>query len=102
MAHFKKYTKLLDSSFKVTKLRQAEELQVMYQTEEKEHQITLLNQQSKLEQSNLRQATLVKNMTIAGIILVLVIAGLVYRQSRLRKKDQYYYYPSRMNNYNIF
>jgi hypothetical protein len=66
MAHYKKYTQLHDSSFRVTKIRQAEELQVMYQTEEKENQIALLNQQAKLEQANLKQATLVKNMTIAG------------------------------------
>ena len=87
LVHYKKYTQLLDSSFRVTKIRQAEELQVMYQTEEKENQIALLNQQSKLEQANLKQATLVKNLTIAGIIAALIIAGLLYRQSRLRKKN---------------
>ena len=86
LIHYKKYTQLLDSSFRVTKIRQAEELQVLYQTEEKENQIALLNQQSKLEQANLKQATLVKNMTIAGIILLFVIAGLLYWQNRLRKK----------------
>jgi two-component sensor histidine kinase len=87
LVHYKKYTQLLDSSFTVTKVRQAEELNVMYQTEEKENQIALLNEQSKLEQANLKQATLVKNMTVAGIIAVMIIAGLLYRQSRLRKKN---------------
>jgi two-component sensor histidine kinase len=28
-----------------------------------------------------------KNVTIGGIILVLIIAGLLYRQSRLRKRN---------------
>ncbi|MFT3702173.1 MAG: sensor histidine kinase [Agriterribacter sp.] len=77
--HYKKYTALLDSNFKVTKIRQAEELQVLYETQEKEIQITALNQQAK-------QTTLVKNLTLAGIGAVIIIAALLYRQSRLRRK----------------
>lgn len=87
ISHYKKYTQLLDSSFRVTKIRQAEELQVLYQTEEKENQITFLNQRATIEQANLSQVTLIRNVTIAGIIGVLFIAGLLFRQSRLRKKS---------------
>jgi two-component sensor histidine kinase len=87
MLHYKKYTQLLDSNFNVTKTRQAEELQVMYQTQEKENQISYLNQRAKLERANLKQTTLVKNLTIAGTAALLIIAGLLYRQSRLRKKN---------------
>lgn len=87
VAHYKKYTQLLDSNFRVSSTRQAEELQVIYQTEEKENQITLLNQETKLEQANLKQATQARNMTIAGIIGVLMIAGLLYRQNRLKQKN---------------
>ncbi len=86
-AHYKKYISLLDSSFRVTKIRQAEELQVMYETQEKVDQIAALNQQAKLEKDNLKQATLVKNLTLAGIIGVIIIAGLLYRQNRLRLKN---------------
>jgi two-component system, sensor histidine kinase PdtaS len=78
--HFKKYTALLDSNFKVTKIRQAEELQVLYETEEKETQIAALNHQAK-------QTTLVKNLTLAGIGTVIIIAALLYRQNRLRRKS---------------
>jgi two-component sensor histidine kinase len=85
--HYKSYMQLVDSNFMVSKVRQAEELQVMYQTKEKENQIGLLKDQSKLEKANLKQATLVKNLTIAGIIAVLIIAGLLYRQNRLRKRN---------------
>ncbi|HEU5167507.1 MAG TPA: hypothetical protein VFU29_18310, partial [Chitinophagaceae bacterium] len=87
VVHYKRYTELIDSNFRVSKIRQAEELQVLYQTQEKESQIALLNQQAKLEQANLKQATLVKNLTIAGIVAVLIIAVLFYRQSSLRKKN---------------
>ena len=54
ISHYKKYIQLLDSNFKVTKIRQAEELQVLYQTQEKESEIAFLNQQAKLEKANSR------------------------------------------------
>ncbi len=85
--HYKQYIALIDSSFRVSKIRQAEELQVLYQTEEQKNQIVTLNQQAKLEQTNLKQATIVKNLTIAGIIAVLIIAGLLYRQNRQKQKS---------------
>jgi two-component sensor histidine kinase len=85
--HRRLYQKLADSSYRISKVRQAEELQVKYATAEKEDQITLLNQKAKLEQTNLNKTTLIKNVTIGGIVLVIVIAGLLYRQSRLRKKS---------------
>lgn len=80
VAHYKKYTQLLDSNFRVTKIRQAEELQVLYATQEKENQIAVLNQQAK-------QTRLVKNLTLWGIGAVVIIAILLYRQSRLRQKN---------------
>ena len=80
------YTRLLDSNFRVSKIRQAEELQVLYETEEKEAQIALLNQKAKLEEANLKQATLVRNVTIAGIVVALLIAALLFRQSKQRKR----------------
>jgi len=87
IAHYKKYTELLDSNFKVTKVRQAEELGVLYETQEKETQITALNQQAVLEKANSKQATLLKNVTLAGIVAVIIIAGLLYRQNRLKQRN---------------
>ncbi len=87
MAHYKKYTALKNAAFELARVRQAEELEVMYEIEEKEKEIALLNQRALFEQANLKQATLVKNLTIGGIVAALAIAGLLYRQSRLRKKN---------------
>ncbi|MET0636914.1 MAG: histidine kinase dimerization/phosphoacceptor domain -containing protein [Chitinophagaceae bacterium] len=87
ITHYKIYTQLLDSNFRVTKIRQAEELQVLYETQEKENEISLLNQQAKLEKSNLKQERLVRDLTLAGGIAVLIIAGLLFRQNRSRKKN---------------
>lgn len=87
--HYKLYTALLDSNFRASKIRQAEELNVLYQTQEKESKIALLDEQSKSEKASLKQATLVKNVTIGGIVAVLIIAGLLYRQNKQREKANY-------------
>lgn len=62
-------------------------LAVQFETRQKEDSIKLLNQRAALDKSNLQRATLMKNVTIGGIILVLIIATLLYRQSWLRKKN---------------
>ncbi|HEY8956602.1 sensor histidine kinase [Chitinophaga sp.] len=80
ISHYKEYTKLLDSNYRAAKIRQAEELQVIYETREKESQIDVLNQQAK-------QSKLLKNLTLAGIAAVAIIAVLLYRQNRLKQKS---------------
>lgn len=76
-----------DSIFNTTKSKQIEQLQIEYETRQKEAQITLLNQKSKLEQANLQQANLVKNLTIGAIFLLLVIAALLFRQNVHKQKS---------------
>ncbi|MDH7460521.1 histidine kinase dimerization/phosphoacceptor domain -containing protein [Chitinophagaceae bacterium 26-R-25] len=87
LEHYMRYTALLDSNFKVSSVRQAEELRVKYETDEKENQIILLNQNAKLEASQLKQATLIKNITIAGIVFTLIALGLLYYQFRNNQKN---------------
>ena len=100
MAHYKKYMELKGAAFEMAQVRQAEELEVLYEMDEKEKKIALLNQQALFEQANLKQATLVKNLTIGGIVAALIIAGLLYRQSRLRKKNNTVI-TIKTNSYNI-
>jgi two-component sensor histidine kinase len=76
-----------DSIFSTTKSKQIEQLQIEYETRQKEAQITLLNQKNKLERANLVQANLVKNLTIGAIFLLLVIAGLLFRQNVHKQKN---------------
>ncbi|RYY27481.1 MAG: hypothetical protein EOO04_09470 [Chitinophagaceae bacterium] len=86
IAHYKKYTQLMDSNFQVTKIRQAEELQVGYQINEKETKIASLTQQAQLEKANSDRASLIKNLTLAGIIATIGVAILLFRQNRLKQK----------------
>ena len=87
ISHLRLRQQLADSNYKVSTLRQAEELQVKYATEEKENQFNLLNQKEKLEHENLQQADWVRNATIGGIVLIFIIALLIYQQNRVKQKS---------------
>ena len=63
------------------------ELQVQFETKQKEDQIALLNKETQLQRSNVKQANLIRNFTLAGIVLTLVIIGLLFRQVRLKQRN---------------
>ncbi|AYL95367.1 sensor histidine kinase [Mucilaginibacter celer] len=64
-----------------------QDFDVKYETKKKEDQIKMLNQKAALEKGDMQRLTLVKNVTIGGILLTLFIAFLLYRQSAQRKKN---------------
>ena len=53
----------------------------------KDKDISLLKQKNSLQQANLRQTSLVRNVTIGGIILASIIIGLLYRQYRHKQRS---------------
>jgi two-component sensor histidine kinase len=65
----------------------AKKLAVQFETRQKEDSIKLLSQKSALDKNNLQRANLIKNVTMGGIVFVLIITTLLYRQSLLRKKN---------------
>jgi two-component sensor histidine kinase len=88
------YKTITDSLFNVTKSRQLQQIEVEYETAKKEDSIKikdrdigLLTQQNKLQLANLEKASLIKNVTIYGILLALMIIGLLYRQYRQKQKS---------------
>jgi two-component sensor histidine kinase len=82
-----KANEIKDSIFDETKSRQIAQLEVEFETEKKEGLINLLNQKAILEDTKLKQADFVKNVTVAGVILLFIITGLLYKQSSFRKKS---------------
>jgi two-component sensor histidine kinase len=76
-----------DSLFTATKSQQIHQLEVEFDTKNKEDQIRLLNQETRLEKVNLQQANLLKNVSIGGVFLALMIAGLLYRQNRIKQRN---------------
>jgi len=94
IAHYKLFKEASDSLLRFTASQQINQLKIQFETAKKDQEIRskegnirLLTNEAKLQQANLKQATLVKNLTISGIIAVLIIAGLLFRQSKLRQKS---------------
>jgi hypothetical protein len=83
-----------DSIFGQTKQRQLQVLGVEYETAIKEDSIKLqdkniviLTHTNSLQKARLARESLIKNVTITGIILAFVIIGLLYRQYRNKQKS---------------
>src|SRR5260221_1306195 len=87
------FNKINDSIFTQTKSKQNQLLQVEYETEKKdnnikmkEQEIQVLTQQDQLRQARLKKANFVRNVTFGGILMLLVFTGLFYRQYRQKQK----------------
>ena len=85
--HLSLYRNAQEFELRKSKEENAKKLAVQFETRQKEDSIKLLNQRAALDKSNLQRANLMKNVTIGGIVLVLIIAVLLYRQSWLRKRN---------------
>ena len=74
-------------------MSQSQELQVRYETEkkdreleEKQRNIQSLEEKDRLRQTSLKQATMIRNMTIIGSILLLIVLVLLFNQYRLKTR----------------
>ena len=76
-----------DSIYNLRKTNQFAELQIQYETETKDKNIELLEQKDKVQQATLRQSDLMRNVTLAGIFVLLVVTGLVYSQYRTKQRS---------------
>ncbi|MRG45453.1 hypothetical protein GFS24_10025 [Chitinophaga sp. SYP-B3965] len=93
LEHHRQYTALNDSISNVVKSRQFHQLQVQYETEKKEQailqkdeEIKTLEQTDRLQQANVRQAHFIRNISITATLLLLALAGLLYRQYRQKQR----------------
>ena len=88
LEHRKDFELWKDSIVSENHLNQISELEIQYETEKKDQQITLLAQEKELQaKETLRQATL-KNAFIGGAILIALLAGLIWYVLRQRLKNQ--------------
>ncbi len=85
--HLQQSNRLADSIHTLLTNKQLEELQIAYKTDEKDKSIKFLETKGKLDQVQLQYARSVRNWIIAGASMLLIIAGLLYRQARVRKKN---------------
>ena len=68
--HFRKYKTMNDSIFNVARIKQIQELQVRYETAQKENHIRLLTGNNIIQQNNVQRAENQRNLTFAGLIIL--------------------------------
>lgn len=91
LKHYQKYKELNDSILTANKNNVIEHLQVEFETASKDQQLTLkeksialLTNQSQLQHQQLTQSKIVRNVTVAAILVLVVFLGLLYKQYRLK------------------
>jgi two-component sensor histidine kinase len=93
MYHLNRNHKQVDSSLAESKQRDIQKLLIQFESQKKEdsiklkdQNIALLNQKTAIQQTKLNKTTLLINITIGGVFLFLVIAALLYRDNRNKKR----------------
>lgn len=94
MAHYKLYKEASDSSLRMTASQQINQLLVQHETYKKdqeiaakENNIALLTSQAKMQQEQLRQTRLVRNLTYGLAVLLLLLAALLFNRYRLKQRS---------------
>lgn len=88
--NYQRYKALQDSIFNETKSKQIAQLSIQYETATKDKNIQLLEQKSRAERETIRRSNLVKNVTLAGIVLMLIVTGLIFKlyQNKQRRNKE--------------
>jgi NACalpha-BTF3-like transcription factor len=96
IGHYQRYIALRDSLLTESKSQQIAQLEVQYQTEKKdqelrfkERNIQLLTERGKLQAQQLRQARMIRNGSIAGAIMLVLLLGLGYNRYRLKQQSNH-------------
>lgn len=85
--HLRESNRLGDSIFSIERNKKVEELQIAYQTVQKDKDFKLLTEKEKLAQVQLQNTQSTRNWIIGGAFMLLIIAGLLFRQGQSRKKN---------------
>ncbi len=86
LTHYGNYQRARDSLFNESKSKQIEELQIKYETGQKEKAIELLKKDRQSQFDKVTQANNMMNLTFAGIVLLLAVLGLLYKSQLSNQK----------------
>ncbi|MEO7045761.1 MAG: histidine kinase dimerization/phosphoacceptor domain -containing protein [Ferruginibacter sp.] len=91
--HFQDYKYLNDSLFNAAKDKQFEEINIQYETDKmnkditvKDQRIKLLTKNNQLQAKTLRQEKTTRNMVLATTFLLILLLGLSYNRYRLKQR----------------
>lgn len=74
-----------DSVFNETKNRQIAELETQYETSKNDQAIAVLEQEKEIQSLLAQKQQAQISLTLFGLVILLTVAGVFYRQARLRK-----------------
>ena len=82
-----KHKNVENDIYKEAKVRATGELQIKYETDKKDREIRIKAQDILLKQAELKSVNWLKDVTLAGILLLFIILGLLYNQYRIKQKN---------------
>jgi two-component sensor histidine kinase len=84
---YQRYVKLKDSVFESAKNRQIQQLQVEFDSKQKEKENVSLKSERLLQVNKVKQANYIRNLTLAGIIVLLILIASLYYSYRVNKRN---------------
>ncbi|MBD1385908.1 hypothetical protein IDJ75_11505 [Mucilaginibacter rigui] len=85
---------ILDSLMNVTKVKSIAQMEIQYETEKKEQQLLLKNQniqlltkQGQLQKASLENAALIRNITIGGAIILIILLLITYSRYQIKQRS---------------
>lgn len=81
-----RYQKLKDSISGESTKKKIAELQIKYETDQKEKDIELLKKDSQIQRDRTKQANFLRNLTFAGVGLLLILLMVLYSSYRSNQK----------------
>lgn len=87
-AHAQNINTLTRTYYNGEDIKKTNEIRIQYETEKKDSSIKILNQQSALQNAQIKQDKLTREIMIVGAGVLLLILGLVYNQYRQKQKQQ--------------
>lgn len=88
LMHYQKFIDIRDSLFTAEKYKAIKELEIQHKLEEKEEKLSMLTEQTEIQEIKLNRRNTTLFVLSSGIVLVLLIAYLLYLQSRLIAKHR--------------
>jgi len=87
IGHFQQHKKIQDSLYNTSKSKQIEELQIKYETGQKDKDILLLKKQAQLQENQVERTKLTRNVVIGGSVMLLMLLGIGYNRYRLKQRS---------------
>jgi two-component sensor histidine kinase len=85
--HLRNYKTTSDSLFSIIKNKQIAEIQIKYETDQKEKDIKLLKKDGLLQREKVIRSENMRNITFGGLVLLILFIGLLYNGYRLKQRN---------------